>query len=150
METNKLRITNLKDYLATIVATIVKVKPLPINVDFLNNNANNYSINRIPTESKVEMWVNGTEIKRDVYSFRNRKAYSQEVINNLENIGFFEIFEKIIKSNNRKGILPNIEGIQSIECLNTGTMQNAETKTAVFDIQIEIKYIEGGFENESN
>ena len=69
-------------------------------------------------------------------------AYSQDTINNLKNIGFFERFERIIKSNNDEGILPDIEGIESIECLNSGTMKNNETNTSEFDIQIQITYRE--------
>ena len=57
-------------------------------------------------------------------------------------MGFFEIFEKLISSNNEKGILPNIEGIQSIQCLNCASMTNANTNTAEFDIQLQIEYKE--------
>jgi hypothetical protein len=61
----------------------------------------------------------------------------------LKNIGFFEEFEKIIKSNNDKGVLPEIENIESIECLNSGTMiSNDDGKTGTFDIQIQITYRE--------
>ena len=108
----------------------------------LDNDINNYSLDKIPTSSTVEKWVNGVEIHRDVYSFRSRMAYSQNAINNLLNIGFFEKFESIIKSNNKKGILPEINGIQNIECLNCGTMNSSDTNTAEFDIQLQITYRE--------
>ena len=64
----------------------------------------------------------------------------QNLINNLKNIGFFEEFEKIIRQNNEQGILPDIENIESIECLNCGTMNIANTNTAEFDIQLQITY----------
>ena len=108
----------------------------------LSNEPNNYSLDKIPTSSTVEEWITGTKIYRDVYSFRSRVGYSQDTIENLINVGFFEIFEKLISSNNEKGILPNIEGIQSIQCLNCGSMNNANTNTAEFDIQIQITYKE--------
>ena len=109
----------------------------------LSNEPNNYSLDKIPTSSTVETWITGTKVCRDVYSFRSRVGYSQDTIENLINVGFFEIFEKLISSNNEKGILPNIEGIQSIQCLNCGSMNNANTNTAEFDIQIQITYKEG-------
>ena len=108
----------------------------------LSNEPNNYSLDKIPTSSTVEEWITGTKICRDVYSFRSRAGYSQDTIENLINVGFFEIFEKLISSNNEKGILPDIEGIQSIQCLNCGSMNNANTNTAEFDIQIQITYKE--------
>lgn len=136
------RISKLRVYLFSIIDTLTTDRQYQINANMLDNDINNYSLDKIPTSSQVEKWVNGTEIHRDVYSFRSRKAYSQDTINNLSNIGFFEQFENIIKSNNKKGVLPNIKGIESIECLNCGTMTIADTNTAEFDIQIQITYRE--------
>ena len=41
-----------------------------------------------------------------------------------------------------KGVLPEIKGIQSIECLNTGSLVSVNTNTAEFDIQLQITYME--------
>ena len=138
-----LRITKLRTYLLSIIDVLVTNKKYQINANMLSNEPNNYSLDKIPTASTVEEWITGTKICRDVYSFRSRVGYSQDTIENLINVGFFEIFEKLISSNNEKGILPNIEGIQSIQCLNCGSMNNANTNTAEFDIQIQIIYKEG-------
>ena len=138
-----LRITKLRTYLLSIIDILVTNKKYQINANMLSNEPNNYSLDKIPTSSTVETWITGTKICRDVYSFRSRVGYSQDTIENLINVGFFEIFEKLISSNNEKGILPNIEGIQSIQCLNCGSMNNANTNTAEFDIQIQITYKEG-------
>lgn len=142
MEYKDTRISKLRTYLFSIIDTLTTDKTYQINANMLDNDINNYSLDKIPTSSTVEKWVNGVEIHRDVYSFRSRMAYSQDTINNLLNIGFFEKFENIIKSNNKKGILPSINGIQSIECLNCGTMNSADTSTAEFDIQLQITYRE--------
>lgn len=142
MEYKDTRISKLRTYLFSIIDTLTTDKSYQINANMLDNDINNYSLDKIPTASTVSKWVNGVEIHRDVYSFRSRMAYSQDTINNLLNIGFFEKFESIIKSNNKKGILPNINGIQNIECLNCGTMNSADTNTAEFDIQLQITYRE--------
>ena len=142
MEYNETRISKLRTYLFSIIDTLTTDKSYQINANMLDNDINNYSLDKIPTSSTVEKWVNGVEIHRDVFSFRSRMAYSQDTINNLLNIGFFEKFESIIKSNNKKGILPEINGIQNIECLNCGTMNSADTNTAEFDIQLQITYRE--------
>ena len=142
MEDTETRISKLRTYLFSIIDTLTTDKSYQINANMLDNDINNYSLDKIPTSSTIEKWVNGVEIHRDVYSFRSRMAYSQDTINNLLNIGFFEKFESIIKSNNKKGILPEINGIQNIECLNCGTMNSADTNTAEFDIQLQITYRE--------
>ena len=143
VKTDELRITKLRTYLFKIIDTLLTDNKYQINANMLSNEPNNYSLDKIPTSSTVEEWITGARICRDVYSFRNRVGYSQDTINNLINVGFFEIFEKLISSNNEKGILPNIEGIQSIQCLNCGSMNNANTNTAEFDIQLQIEYKEG-------
>lgn len=142
MEYKDTRISKLRTYLFSIIDTLTTDKSYQINANMLDNDINNYSLDKIPTSSTVEKWVTGIEIHRDVYSFRSRMAYSQDTINNLLNIGFFEKFESIIKSNNEEGILPNINGIQSIECLNCGSMNSTDTNTAEFDIQLQITYRE--------
>ena len=142
MEYNETRISKLRTYLFSIIDTLTTDKSYQINANMLDNDINNYSLDKIPTSSTIKKWVTGVEIHRDVYSFRSRMAYSQDTINNLLNIGFFEKFENIIKSNNKKGILPEINGIQNIECLNCGTMNSADTNTAEFDIQLQITYRE--------
>ena len=135
------RVAELRIYLLEVLKSIVKDDEYQININMLANDINNYSLDKIPTSSTVERWITGIEIHRDVFSFKSRLAYSQDTINNLSNIGFFEKFENIIESNNKKGVLPKIKGIKSIECLNAGTMISSDTNTAEFDIQIQIEYI---------
>lgn len=142
MEYNETRISKLRTYLFSIIDTLTTDKSYQINANMLDNDINNYSLDKIPTSSIIEEDITGLKTYRDVYSFRSRMAYSQDTINNLLNIGFFEKFENIIKSNNEEGILPNINGIQSIECLNCGTMNSTDTNTAEFDIQLQVIYEE--------
>ena len=140
MEIDDLRITKLRTYLFGIIEDLNE-QYKQINVNFLSDDINNYSLDRIPTDTEVEQWIIGQIKHRDIYSFRSRMGYSPDVMSNISNIGFYEQFEQTIKENNENGILPDIEGIESIECLNSGTMvSNDDGKTAVFDIQIQITY----------
>ena len=143
IDVNNTRIAKLGEYLEPILEELNN-KYKKINADFLGIDVNNYSLDKIPTASEIETWLTGTKICRDVYSFRSRNAYSSDRLSNLKNIGFFETFQKIINSNNDNGILPEINNIESIECLNQGTFNYADEsmKTAVFDIQLQIIYRE--------
>jgi hypothetical protein len=138
---DELRVTKLREYLMNIISTLNEGYE-QINVNFLSNDVDNYSLDKIPVQPKIEGWIIGNLFKKDVYSFRSRMNYSADTVSNIENIGFYETFEKIIEQNNENNILPDIDGIQSIECLNCGTMNNANTNTAEFDIQIQIEYRE--------
>ena len=135
------RISKLRQYLFEIVNTLTSSRDYQINANMLSNVVDDYSLDKIPTDVKVETWIIGGGVHRDVYSFRSRKSYSQDTIVNLKNMGFGEQFEKAIKNNNEQGNLPDIKGIESIECLNPFTMiSNDDGKLATFDIQIQITY----------
>lgn len=138
-----LRIKKIIDYITLVIEELNK-DYLEINADWLGIEANNYSIDKIPTDSTVENWIIPFSKKKDIYSLRSRECYSSDVINNLQNIGFFEKLEKKINSNNSKGIRPDIEGIEKIECLTAGAFNSADPsgKTAEFSIQIQITYRE--------
>lgn len=141
MSIDNLRVNKLRTYLFNIIQSLNESYK-QINVNFLSDEVDNYSLDKIPTETEVSSWIIGDILHRDVYSFRGRMNYGADTIENIENIGFYETFEKIIRTNNENGILPDINGIESIRCLNSGTMNNANTNTAEFDIQIQIEYME--------
>lgn len=136
------RIEELRKYMFEVLDSILSNKQYKINANFLDSDIDNYSLNKIPMEQEITKWIIGGGINQDTYEFISRKGYSADVDNNLKNIGFYEAFEKKIKINNDKKILPNIEGIHSIECLNCGSLTRADTKTCVFGIQIRITYEE--------
>ena len=139
MSIDNLRVTKLRAYLMKVLSDL-KEEYTQMNVNFLDDDPNNYSLDKIPTESEVERWVTGDTTYRDVYSFRSRRNYSADEITNIENIGFYEVFERAIIQKNKAKDLPDIDGIQSIDCLNCGSLVNANTNTAEFDIQIQIEY----------
>ena len=141
IEVNNLRVTKLRAYLMNIITELIGQYG-EMNINFLSNEPNNYSLDKIPVNPTTEQWIIGNFLNIDVYSFRSRMNYSADTMTNIENIGFYETFEKIIKQRNDSNILPEIDGIQSISCLNCGTMNNANTNTAEFDIQIQIEYRE--------
>lgn len=142
MQVEDLRISKLRNYLFDVINALISNRNYQINANMLSDKIDDYSLDKIPTASIVESWITGDEIHKDVYSFRSRKSYSQDTIVNLKNVGFFEQFEKAIKTNNDEGVLPEIENIESIECLNCATMNSTDGKQAEFDIQIQITYRE--------
>ena len=135
------RIEKLRNYLFDTINTLTTNRDYQINADFLGD-VGDFSLDKIPTNTEMESWIIGVVKRRDVYSFRSKKFYSHDTINNLENIGFFEDFERAIKSNNEEGVLPEINNIESIECLNCGTLNSVDGTQATFDIQIQITYID--------
>lgn len=137
-----MRTEKLINYLYNIVDDIISSNDYLINADFLDNEINSYSIDKIPTASVVEKWVTGKCKRQDTYVFRSRFSYTSNQAEQLKNIGFFEDFEKAIETNNKAKVLPDIEGIESIECLNSGSVSTAGETTCEMNIQIRIVYME--------
>lgn len=134
------RTEQLKIYLMNVLDGMRKDFEM-LNVNFLSSDIDNYSLDKIPTQSVIETTITGKQKKKDVYNLRSRNAYGSNEATNLSNIGFWETFERIIYSNNEQGILPNIDGIYEIKCLNCGSLQRADTQTCEMSIQIEIDYL---------
>jgi hypothetical protein len=142
------RISKLRDYLFNVIDGLnvfVGSEEYEINANMLSNNVGDYSLDKIPTESEVEPYITGGGRYREVYSFKSRKSYAEDAMVNLKNMGFFEKLENAIKSNNDEGVLPDIKGIESIECVTPFTIVvNDNGHKAAFDSQIQIIYEDDG------
>ena len=136
------RISKLRDYLFDVINNLTEDRNYQINANILSDKVDDYSLDKIPTNTEAEKpWIIGVVKRRDVYSLKSRKSYSQDTLLNLQKMGFFEQFENAIKTNNNEGNLPNIDNVESIKCLNPFTMiDNVNGNKATFDIQIEITY----------
>ena len=111
-----------------------------ILVDFLGEEATSYSIEPIPTENILRAYTDGGALYQLVFQFGSKEFYDESLNQNIENINFYERLQDEIDKNNKKGILPDIDGIQSIECLNNGTIQDIQNGTAKYGIQMRITY----------
>lgn len=111
-----------------------------ILADFLGDDATDYTIETIPIEPVLKSYTDGSYLGQLTFQFGSREFYDDSDTQNIENLDFYERFQKEIEYNNNNGILPDIEGIQSIECLSNGTIQDIENKTAKYVIQMRITY----------
>lgn len=111
------RISKLREYLFDIIDTLTKNNKYQINADMLGD-IGDYSLNKIPTDTEVESWIIGVVKRKDIFSFRSRRAYSQDEINNLTNIGFFEEFESKIPQKVKICLFNLIEKINSYVLTN--------------------------------
>ena len=111
-----------------------------ILADFLGDDATSYSIEPIPVEPVLRQYRDGGSLNQYVFQFGSREFYDNSVAQNINNLGFYERFQEEIETNNKNGVLPDIKGIQSIKCLNNGTIQDVQNGTAKYVIQMRITY----------
>lgn len=112
-----------------------------ILADFLEDEATTYTIEPVPIEPTLTPYTDGSALRQFVFQFGSREYYDNSDKQNIENLDFYERFQEEIESNNRKKILPDIEGIQEIECLSNGTIQDVQNGTAKYVIQMRITYL---------
>lgn len=128
----------LKEYFLNNVTLAEEFKN--ILADYLSEEATDYTIETIPIEPILKEYTDGSYLGQLTFQFGSREYYDDSDKQNIENLDFYEKFQKEIEYNNEHHILPDIEGIQSIECLSNGTIQDVENKTAKYIIQMRITY----------
>ena len=111
-----------------------------INVDFLGENPTEFAIVPIPVDPILEKHVDGSSLRQYQFQLISCNDYGADVLQNMSNSKFYEDLYDLIESNNKEGILPDINGIESIECLNNGAILDATTNTARYSIQMKITY----------
>lgn len=112
-----------------------------ILADFLEDEATTYTIEPVSVEPILTPYTDGSALRQFVFQFGSREYYDNSDKQNIENLDFYERFQEEIESNNKNKILPDIEGIQEIECLSNGTIQDVQNGTAKYVIQMRITYL---------
>ena len=139
-------IEKIKEYFINNVTLVEDFKN--ILVDYLEEDATSYVIEPIPVEPVIKQYADGGSLNQFVFQFGSKEYYDSSETQNIENLDFYERFKNEIESNNKNGVLPDIKGIQSIECLNNGTIQNVQEGTAKYIIQMRITYFRDMYESE--
>lgn len=111
-----------------------------INVDFLGENPTEFAIVPIPVNPIVKKYIDGSSLRQYQFQLISCNDYGADVMQNMANSKFYEDLYELIETNNDNGILPDIKGIESIECLNNGAILNVSTNSARYSIQMRITY----------
>lgn len=112
-----------------------------ILIDFIGDDAVTYTIEPVPVEPVIRPYSDGGSLNQYVFQFGSREFYDNGLTQNIQNLNFYEQFKNEIENKNKRGILPDIEGIQSIECLTDGSIQDVQSGTAKYIIQMRITYL---------
>ncbi len=114
-----------------------------INVDFLGENPTEFAILPIPIDPKISegQYIDGSGERQYQFQLLSCNDYGADVMQNMANSSYYEQLYNTIEKLNKKRILPKIEGIQSIECLNNGAILDVTTNTARYSIQMKITYL---------
>lgn len=120
---------------------------IKVNINYLEPNVDTYSIEEIPIEPIIKKYVNGDSVRQYAFIFTSREPYGADVLQNIDNSGFYEKFAEWIEENNNNNILPvlenNLEPLE-IKVTSTGYAFAVTEDTAQFQIQLKLKYFKKG------
>lgn len=114
-----------------------------VNIDWLGVEPTEYSIDGTPVEPVVKKYIDGGSLRQFNFVFSSIEYYGQDVINNINNSGFYEDFAAWIEVQNKAGILPKLDNGRKavrIETLNTGYLFGNSPDRARYQIQCRLVY----------
>jgi len=139
-------IESIKDY----IMTCPFLEELSnVNVDFLPEDPLTYSIEQTPSEPILKRYLDGSTERQITFVFACRMFYSDELINNINNSGFFEKFQEWLFENSENDKLPELEeGLVSyrIEAISSGYLYDisGDLSNARYQIQCRLIYEKEG------
>ena len=127
------------------IMTFPQLKDGCLLVDILGNKPVEYVVETVPCDPIYKRYVDGDCQKQFLFIFASREYFSEEVTQNIANLGFYEDFALWIEENNREGILPDLgdgRSAVSLEVLTGGYAFSAESDTARYQMQLRLIYEE--------
>lgn len=118
-----------------------------INVDYLSDAYGSYSIEEVPTDPIIKKYINGDSKRQFDFIFSSRESYGADVLQNIENSGFYEDFSTWIEEESFNNNLPDLgEGRESIgiEVSTTGYAFQTDINQARYQIQLKLIYLQKG------
>jgi len=134
----------LRDYIRTFECLETFNNAIRVNVNYLEENPDTYSIEEVPIEPIVKKYVNGDSIRQYAFIFTSREPYGADVLQNIDNSGFYEKFADEVEIKNDNGIFPLLDnGLEplAIEVTSTGYAFAVTEDTAQYQIQLRLKYL---------
>lgn len=115
-----------------------------LDVDFLPEDADTYSVDTIPCEEVLKRYKDGGTMKQFQFAVSSRRFYEQNIKQNLSNLQFFEDLTTWVEKNARARELPAMDnGRQALKIVVTSTAYPfivSEDGKARYQIQMRLEY----------
>lgn len=115
-----------------------------VNVNYLDSDTDSYSIEEVPSEPILKTYIDGSTIRQYQFVFTSREPYNSDVLNNIDNSGFYQNFADWIEEQNSLGNLPILNAeLEPLEIKTTsiGYAFAISEDTAQYQIQLRLKYL---------
>lgn len=101
-----------------------------------------YSIDAMPGDPFYRRYVDGTGVRQQYFSISSKELYGEDVLNNINNSGFYQRLDEWLHENSMKGMLPELDGYTAykIETINSGYLMYADVQLGSYQIQCRLLY----------
>ena len=119
-----------------------------LDVDFLDEEAETYSIDTVPCDEVLKRYARGASIKQYQFAVSSRRYYEQNIETNLSNLQFFEDLTKWIEEKMQKRELPLMDdtrtALKIVVTSNAYPFIISEDGKARYQIQMRLEYFNKG------
>lgn len=117
-----------------------------LDVDFLGEEADTYSIDSIPSEEVIKRYHDGSTRKQHLFAVASRRLYDQNIAQNIESLQFFEDLTAWVEAKARARELPEMGANRMpLKIVVTSTAYPfivSEDGKARYQIQMRLEYYE--------
>ena len=115
-----------------------------LDVDFLDEDADTYSIDTIPCEEIIKRYKDGSTIKQFQFAVSSRRYYEQNIKQNLSNLEFFEGLTAWVEEKAQQRELPQMDNNRTaLKIIVTSTAYPfviSEDGKARYQLQMRLEY----------
>lgn len=115
-----------------------------MNVNYLDGDTDTYSIEEVPVDPILRKYVNGDTKRQYAFVFTSRQPYGADVLQNIDNSGFYEKFADWIETQDENEVYPVLDvGLEplGIKVTSTGYAFAVTEDTAQYQIQLQLIYL---------
>lgn len=116
-----------------------------VNAQYLGEDVKSYMIESTPVEPVVKRYTDGSTLRQFAFVFASREYFGPDVIENIDNSGFYEHFADWLEMSTMEGHLPEMEQgkhPRKILATTTGYVFNADETKAMYQIQCRLTYFQ--------
>lgn len=137
-------IESIRNFIKELICLETFNNAIRVNVNYLEPNVDTYSIEEMPIEPILKKYIDGSSIRQYAFIFTSREPYSSDVIQNIDNSGFYEKFADEIETKNDNEEFPvlddNLETLE-IKITSTGYAFAVSEDSAQYQINLRLKYL---------
>ena len=122
------------------IETCPLLKKGKVNVDYIKDKPQSYSIDETPVEPVLINFPDGGRRFQIQFDFSIQANFS--ILENIKNSKFCDDFTDWIYEQNKNDNLPKLDGICWIKCLGRGTILQTTETTAIYVIPMQVAYDE--------